>query len=90
MDKAKHEDILRRCGLPRAGRYRVRVTARTPDGRRVVRSRRYRACVAKLRSKGPSAAMPGYIFAAGLDPNGIPYYCARLVQGIRSRLNKPA
>ncbi len=65
-------------GLPRSGRYRVRVTATTKTGRRVVRSRRYRACVPKLRSRGPSASLPAFLFAAGVDPAGLPYYCRTL------------
>jgi hypothetical protein len=71
-------------GLPRKGRYRIRVVARTADGRRIVRSRRYRACVGRMRAKGRSASMPGYIFAAGIDAAGLPYYCRTLLQRKRS------
>jgi hypothetical protein len=70
-------------GLPRKGRYRVRVTARTHDGRRIVRVRRYRACVARERTKPRSASMPGFIFAAGIDAAGLPYYCRQVVEAAR-------
>ena len=70
-------------GLPRKGRYRVRVIARTRDGRRIVRVRRYRACVSRMRAKGRSASLPGFIFAAGIDAAGIPYYCRTVVEAAR-------
>jgi hypothetical protein len=66
--------------LPRSGRYRVRVIARTKSGKRIVKTRRYRACVPNLRKKPRSAELPGFLFAAGVDANGILYYCRRLVE----------
>jgi hypothetical protein len=70
-------------GLPRSGRYRVRVVATMRSGRRMVKSRRYRACVAKPGAKPRSASQPGFLLAAGFDPNGILYYCQRLIEQAR-------
>jgi hypothetical protein len=76
----RHGRRLTIRGLPRSGRYRVRVVATTRLGRRIVKSRRYRACVAARRATALSASQPGFIFAAGLDPQGIPYYCRLLAR----------
>lgn len=62
-------------GLPKNGRYRVRIVALTSTGERIVASRRYRACVPKLRKKGLSASEPAVLYAAGVDGNQLPYYC---------------
>jgi hypothetical protein len=64
--------------LPRSGRYRVRVVAMTSTGKRVVASRRYRACVPRARKKALSASEPAVLFAAGVDAQGLPYYCRTL------------
>ena len=69
-------------GLPKSGRYRVRVVARTSTGARLVASRRYRACVPKLRKKAQSASRPAVLFASGVDPEGFLYYCR---MGARNR-----
>jgi hypothetical protein len=71
-------------GLPRSGRYRVRVVATTPGGKRFAKSRRYRGCVPKPGAKPRSASQPGYLLAAGVDPNGFLYYCQRLVEQARA------
>jgi hypothetical protein len=62
-------------GLPKSGRYRVRVVAVTSTGARLAKSRRYRACVPKLRKKGRSASQPAILYRAGVDAHGLPYYC---------------
>ncbi|HYH59129.1 MAG TPA: hypothetical protein VD790_07895 [Thermoleophilaceae bacterium] len=67
-------------GLPKSGRYRVRVIARTSSGRRVVKSRRYRACVPKLRRKGQSASQPAVLYRVGVDAEHLPYYCRVLAR----------
>ena len=64
--------------LPRSGRYRVRVVARTSTGDRVVKRRRYRACVPRARGKARSASQPAVLFAAGVDPQDFLYYCRML------------
>jgi hypothetical protein len=64
--------------LPRSGRYRVRVVAKTSSGKRVVATRRYRACVPTLRAKPQSASRPAVLYAAGRDAEGYLYYCRTL------------
>ena len=64
--------------LPKSGRYRVRVVAKTSTGGRVVKSRRYRACVPRARRKARSASAPAVLFAAGVDAEGFLYYCRML------------
>jgi hypothetical protein len=71
-------------GLPRSGRYRLRVVATTRAGKRFAKSRRYRACVPNLRKKPRSASQPGFLMAAGVDANGLLYYCRLLVERARA------
>lgn len=54
-------------GLPRSGRYRVRVIATTSTGRRIVSTRRYRACVPRTKAAVLSASRPAVLYAAGRD-----------------------
>src|SRR4051812_44304926 len=61
-------------GLP-LGRYTVRVIVTTTRGKRIVSTRRYRTCIPKARSKGPSASRPAVLFARGRDPQQLLYYC---------------
>src|SRR4051812_43982375 len=61
-------------GLP-LGRYTVRVVVTTTRGKRLVSTRRYRTCIPKARSKGPSASRPAVLFARGRDPQQLLYYC---------------
>ncbi|MEA2124746.1 MAG: hypothetical protein QOI80_1528 [Solirubrobacteraceae bacterium] len=61
--------------LPRSGRYRVRVVATSSTGSRFAKSRRYRACVPAAHRTPRSASQPAFLFAAGVDPQGILYYC---------------
>src|SRR3954470_2292524 len=68
-------------GLPRS-RYTVRVVVRTTRGQRIVSTRRYRTCVPTARSKGPSATRSAVLWAAGVDPAQLLYYCRLL--GARS------
>ncbi len=80
-DRVRSRFTVRR--LPKSGRYRVRAVARTSTGARLVASRRYRACVPKLRKKAKSASRPAVLFASGVDPEGFLYYCRTL--GARNR-----
>jgi hypothetical protein len=68
-------------GLPRKGSYRVRVIARTSTGRRIVSSRRYRACVPRSRAAVLSADEPAVLYAAGRDAQRYLYYCRLLTAG---------
>ena len=53
----------------------MRVVARTSTGERVVKARRYRACVPRARKRARSASQPAVLFAAGVDPQDFLYYC---------------
>ena len=64
--------------LPRSGRYRVRVAVTTSAGGRSVASRRYRACVPRARDTAQSASRPAVLYAAGVDPQKLLYYCRML------------
>ncbi len=82
--KGKRVRVLKRApkrfvvrGLPRTGRYRVRVTARTTTGARLDFRRRYRACVAK-RGRPLSADASAVLYASGVDAAGLLYYCRTL------------
>ena len=61
-------------GLP-TGRYTVRIVITTTRGRRITRTRRYRTCVPKARSKPRSTSRPAVLYAAGRDAENYLYYC---------------
>ena len=65
-------------GLPRSGRYRVRVTAKTTTGSRLDFRRRYRACVGRRGGRPLSADASAVLYASGVDAAGLLYYCRTL------------
>jgi hypothetical protein len=60
---------------PSTGRYVVRVVATTRRGRRIVATRRYRACFPGERAEARSASRPAVLYAAGRDAQDYLYYC---------------